>query len=63
MHGDGLENLEKITSEILDDFFDYLDVKQNSLWAVNDDLVYCFVNIIFGLVRNFYLSLRVNHLI
>lgn len=50
MHGDGLEKLENVTSEILDDFFKHLDSKNDSKWTVNEDLIFCFVNIIFALV-------------
>lgn len=51
MYGDGLEDLEKTTNEILDDLFNEIDEKNGKEWTVNEDLVACFLNIIFSLVR------------
>lgn len=50
MYGDGLEDLEKAANEILNDLFFHIDNKNGKPWIVNEDLVACFLNIIFSLV-------------
>ncbi|CAD5124690.1 DgyrCDS12955 [Dimorphilus gyrociliatus] len=49
MYGEGLEDLERVTDQVLDDFFKNIDEKQGQPWVINEDIINCFVNIIFTL--------------
>lgn len=51
MYGDGLESLEGVTDSVLNEFFHHIDCKMGKEWTVNEDLVSCFLNIIFSLVN------------
>lgn len=50
MFGDGLDDLEKTTNQILEDLFKSIDSKNGKPYIVNEDIVACFLNIIFTLV-------------